>query len=71
MMLNVVMQIEEILKMYTEAYIFSNDENLNVLLRGHMNKKDYDKFTNTISNFVNFKGHFEDSSGRFKIIFYG
>ena len=69
MNLDVVMQIEEILKMYTEAYIFSNDENLNVLLRGHMNKEDYDKFTNTISNLVNFKDHFED--GRFKIIFYG
>lgn len=69
MMLNVVIQIEEILKTYTDAYIFSNDENLNVLLRGHMNKEDYDKFTDTISNLVNFKGHFEN--GRFKIIFYG
>lgn len=69
MMLNIVIQIEEILKMYTDAYIFSNDENLNVLLRGHMNKEDYDKFTDAISNLVNFKDHFED--GRFKIIFYG
>ena len=69
MNLDVVIQIEEILKMYTEAYIFSNDENLNVFLRGHMNEEDYNKFTNIISNLVNFKGHFEN--GRFKIIFYG
>jgi len=69
MNLNVVIQIEEILKMYTEAYIFSNDENLNVCLRGHMNEEDYNKFTNIISNLVNFKSHFEN--GRFKIIFYG
>lgn len=69
MNLNVVIQIEEILKMYTDAYIFSNDENLNVLLRGNMNEEDYNKFTNIISNLVNFKDHFED--GRFKIIFYG
>lgn len=69
MNLDIVIQIEEILKMYTEAYIFSNDENLNVFLRGHMNKEDYDKFTDAISNLVNFKGHFEN--GRFKIIFYG